>query len=241
MAYDLARILEGMQDGGAGVRLSAAVALEEALKEELEDGRIDWEPLVAQCLPVLLLGVGDRHKGVQVHSANCLEFLAYQSDAVVPALREAMAGNDSWRAWGAAIVAARMGYWFPEMHQALGGALGARDRDVRWAAAGFCLQLGRNHPDAVATAKAALTSDNPLARKMAAYCLGAMGQYAQVETELAACLNDPERDVRRAVILGLHKLPAVSAQVAERIAAMRRDPDEFVQRTAGAVAAKFGR
>jgi HEAT repeat protein len=239
--YDLPRMLAAMQADDPQTRLSAAHTLEQALKEELEGGRTDWAPLVAELLPVLIRGVGDEHKGVQVHAANCLEFLAFQSSDVVPALREAMAAGDPWRAWGAALVAARMGYWFTEMGPALAAAMGARDRDVRWAAAGFSLQLGRNHPDAVEMVKQTLRSENANARKMAAYCLGAMGQYAEVEGALAAQLNDPERDVRRAVVLGLDKLPRIAEPVQERIAAMRRDPDEFVQRTAAAVAAKFGK
>jgi hypothetical protein len=241
VAYDLERILTALGEADGGTRLSAACAMEQALKEELEDGRPDWAPLVAQVLPVLMRGIGDRDKGVQVHSANCLEFLGYQSEAVVPALREAMAGPDAWRAWGAAIVGARMGYWFPEMAGALSHAMGADDRDVRWAAAGFSLQLGRSHAEAVAMAKQTLAAENPLARKMAAYCLGAMGQYAEAESALAACLADPVRDVRRAVILAIDKLPHVSEPVKARIAELRMDPDVFVRRTAAAVTAKLGK
>lgn len=240
MPYDLERILAGLAEAEAETRLSAAAALEQALKEELESGRDDWAPLVEQVLPALIAGIGDQHKGVQVHSANCLEFLSYQSDRVIPALRQEMAGPDTWRAWGAAIVTARMGYWFPEMASALSDAMGAPDRDVRWAAAGFSLQLGRNHPEAVAMAKRTLGRENPLARKMAAYCLGAMGQYAEVETALAARLGDPDRDVRRAVILAIDKLPRISGPVKEQIANLRQDPDEFVRRSAHAVASKVG-
>lgn len=241
MALDMERILSGMRADDEQIRLSATAGLEQALKEDLEAGCIDWAPVVGQTLPALITAIGDKHKGVQVHAANCLEFLAYQSADVVPAIREAMAGSDPWRAWGAALVCARMGYWFPEMGQALRGAMGAADRDVRWAAAGHSLQLGRNHPPAVANVVATLEDANPLARKMAAYCLGAMGAFADVESALAGRLDDPERDVRRAVVLAIDKLPQISEPVQQRIAAMRRDPDEFVQRTAAAVAAKFGR
>lgn len=240
MAYDLEQILPSLSDADEQVRLGAAMALEEALKEELEGGRIEWESLVDRILPILITGIGDRHKGVQVHSANCLEFLCYQSERIIPALREAMANAGAWQAWGAAIVTARMGYWFPEMASALSAAMGATDRDVRWAAAGFSLQLGRNHPEAVAMVKATLAAENPLGRRMAAYTLGAMGQFTAVENALAERLGDPERDVRRAVILALDKLPEVSGPVREAIAAMRQDPDPFVQRTAEAVAAKLG-
>lgn len=241
MAYDLERILLGMGDTEDSTRLSAAYALEEALKEELDAGRTDWAELTDRLLPVLIRGMGDSHKGVQVHSANCLEFLAYQSERVIPALREAMARADAWRAWGAAIVFARMGLWAPEVGPALSAAMGARDRDVRWAAAGFALQLGRKHPEAVAMVKAALASPDPVTRKMAAYCLGAMGSFAPVEADLAACLDAPEMEVRRSVILALDKLPQISEPVQDRIAAMRQDPDPYVQRTADAVARKFGK
>lgn len=240
MEYDLERILTAMRHADTETRLSATAALEQALKAELEGGRLDWEPLVQQTLPVLVESIGDRHKGVQVHSANCLEFLSYQSPAVIPALRAAMAGPESWRAWGAAIVVARLNLWFPEMDGALSAAMGADDRDVRWAAAGYSLQLGRKYAEAVEMARRTLRGDNMLGRKMAAYCLGAMGAYAPVEEALAAQLEDPERDVRRAVILAIDKLPQVSDAVRHRIAGMRKDPDDFVRRTASAVAAKFG-
>lgn len=237
---DVDRITGGLAHPEAAVRLEAAAACEAALKDELEAGRSDWEPLVAALLPALMKGIGDPHKGVQVHSANCLQFLAYQSGAVTDALRRALAGPDAWTAWGAAIVVARMGVWYPELAAALSGAMGAQDKDVRWAAAGFTLQLGRTYPAAVAAAIATLYVDNPLARKMAAYCLGAMGEYADVEAPLAKRLSDPDRDVRRAAILALDKLPRRSPAVLAQIAALRQDPDEFVRRTSNAVAAKYG-
>jgi hypothetical protein len=236
--HDLERICTGLADGDPAVRLGAAAACEAVFRTELEGSRADWEPVVVTLLPALMRAIGDRHKGVQVHAAECLQFLAYQSGEVTPALRQAMSDPDAWRAWGAAIVAARLGCWFPEMDGALSGAMGAEDRDVRWAAAGFSLQLGRSHPEAVSMAVAALRSENPLARKMAAYCLGAMGEYAEVESPLAERLADPDRDVRRAAILALDKLPHRSPEVKVRIAALHGDPDEFVRRTAAAVAAK---
>ncbi len=241
MAYDLERILTGLVSEEDSTRLSAAYALEQALTEELEAGRTEWEELTGRLLPLLIQGIGDRHKGVQVHSAHCLQFLAYQSERIIPTLREAMAGPDSWRAWGAAIVFARMGLWSPEVGPALSAAMGAADRDVRWAAAGYALELGRSHAAAVDLVKQTLRSPEPLARKMAAYCLGAMGAFASVEAELAERLADPNRDVRRSVILALDKLPQVSPEVRNRIASLRTDPDPFVQRTADVVARKLGR
>jgi HEAT repeat protein len=240
MAYDLESLRADLADKATSVRLAAAQGLEAAFHAELDEGRRDWAPLVADFLPLLIQGLGDPHKGVQVHSANCLEFLAYQSEAVVPALREALAGADRWQAWGAALVVARMGLWTPEIGPALAGAMGARDRDVRWAAASLTLKLARVHPSAIAMVKETLADPNPTARKMAAYCLGAVGAFAPVVDELAAALPDPEFDVRRAVILAIDKLPSVPESVQVAVAAFRRDPDLFVQRTAAAVAAKWG-
>lgn len=240
MTHDLAALKLDLADPGMAVRLAAAQSLEAAFHAELENGRRDWAPLVTDFLALLIQGLGDRHKGVQVHSANCLEFLAYQSESVVPALREALAGPDRWRAWGAALVVARMGLWTPEVGPALAGAMGAQDRDVRWAAASLALRLARVHPSAVDLVKETLRDPNPTARKMAAYCLGAVGAFTSVVGELAAALPDPERDVRRAVILAIDKLPEVPEPVRTAVAAYREDPDVFVQRTAKAVAAKWG-
>src|SRR2546428_2680960 len=111
MANDLAGLQADLAARETPVRLSAAQGLEAAFHTELDEGRRDWAPLVTDFLPLLIQGLGDPHKGVQVHSANCVEFLAYQSEAVIPALREAMAAPDRWRAWGAALVVARMGLW----------------------------------------------------------------------------------------------------------------------------------
>jgi hypothetical protein len=240
LRHDLAALKLDLSDPSMAVRLAAAQSLEAVFHAELDEGRQDWTPLVADFLPLLIQGLGDKHKGVQVHAANCLEFLAYQSEAVVPALREAMAGPDRWRAWGAALVVARMGLWTPEIGPALAGAMGAQDRDVRWAAASLALKLARAHPSAIELVKATLRDPNPITRKMAAYCLGAVGAFAPVVEELAAALPDPERDVRRAVILAIDKLPEVPEGVRAAVAAHREDPDVFVQRTAGAVAAKWG-
>lgn len=236
MAYDVELFLSAVTNAGIETRLTAVASLEHALKAET--GPLPG--LVDRVLPALLRGLGDSYKGVQVHSANCLALLSEGSAAVVPALRETMAGPDAWQAWGAALVTARMGHWFPEMGPALSAAMGSADRDVRWAAAGYAFQLGRTHPAAVAMVKETLVSPNPLARKMATYCLGAMGGYAPVETALSECLGDPERDVRRAAIVALSKLPEVSAAMRNRVAELRADPDEHVRRTAAAVAAQLG-
>lgn len=240
MTYDLDAIHAGLQAPDGSTRLSAAHALEQALKAALDADRTDWSHLVDQFLPLLIAGIGDEQKGVQVHSANCLQFMAYQSDAVLPALRRALLPADAWRAWGAAIVFARLGLWSAEVGHALSAAMGAHDRDVRWAAAGFALELGRKHPEAVAMVKATLGASEPRARKMAAYCLGAMGAFAEVEATLADALRDPERDVRRAAVVALQKLPRVGPAVPQQVAALRADPDEFVRRAADAVARQWG-
>lgn len=240
MTYNWGVMKEAIEQAEEATRLSAAIALEQALREAVNQGQTDWTTLSEQVLPALIKGIGDRNKGVQVHSANCLALLCPLSPEVIPQLQQRLRGADLWGAWGAALVLARMGFWFPEMEIALSEAMGATDRDVRWAAAGFSLQLGRDYPQAVEMVKQTLRAQNPLARKMAAYCLGAMGQYASVEDVLVHLLSDEERDVRRAAILAIDKLPTISAHVGERIALLRADPDEFVRRTATAVASKLG-
>lgn len=240
MSADLERIARGLSSPDPGERLAAARSLEAQMAALLEAGATDWIPLAGRLLPQLVAGLGDAEKGVQVHCANCLQFLAYQSDAVLPALREALAPPEERRAWAAAFVAARLGLWSAEVGRALAAAMGAPDRDIRWAAAGHALALGRSHPDCVEVVKGVLQAPSPAARKMAAYCLGAMGGYADVAGVLAGRLTDPDRDVRRAVVLALNRLPQVPPELQRAVAALRHDPDAFVRRAADAVARRWG-
>jgi EAL domain-containing protein (putative c-di-GMP-specific phosphodiesterase class I) len=59
VAYDIDRIMGGLSDADAAVRLSAAAALEDALREELEQGRDEWDGLVSAVLPGLIEAIGD--------------------------------------------------------------------------------------------------------------------------------------------------------------------------------------
>jgi len=240
MPADLDRIGQGLASSDQGERLAAARTLEAQFGALVESGATEWAPLVDRFLPHLVAGLGDEEKGVQVHCASCLQFLAYQSDAVLPALRQALTPPEERRAWGAAFVAARLGLWSTEVGLALAAAMGAPDRDSRWAAAGHALALGHSHPDCVQVVAGVLHAPSATARKMAAYCLGAMGEYADVAGALAGRLSDPDRDVRRAVVLALNRMPRVSPEVRQRVAGMRQDPDEFVRRTADAVARRWG-
>lgn len=241
MDASVAQIRAGLASPDGPERLQAARQLEAWLAARLEAGGSDWTPVVDALLPHMVAGLGDAEKGVQVHCAECLQFLAYQSEAVIPALRAALTPPGQRRAWGAAFVLARLGLWSEEVGEALASAMGAPDRDIRWAAAGFALALGRSHPECVQMVKRALHAPEPRARKMAAYCLGAMGEYADVAEALAGRLADPDRDVRRAAILALNRLPRVDAGVQQAVARLRHDPDKFVRRAADAVVSRWSR
>jgi len=240
MKASLAQIRAGLASPDGKRRVQAAREMEAVLSARLDEGETDWTPVIDALLPSMVAGLGDPEKGVQVHCANCLEFLAYQSEAVVPALRAALKPPEGRQAWTAAFVLARLGLWSDEVGEALSAAMGAPDRDTRWAAAGFALGLGRAHPECVAMVRRTLRAPVPNARKMAAYCLGAMGEYADVAADLADRLADPDRDVRRAAVLALNRLPHVDAAIRQAVARLRQDPDEFVRRAADAVAARWG-
>lgn len=243
----LDRILPGLESAQDSERLAAARALDEhlrALAGKAEEAAVDgtegsWPQVAERCLPALVRALGDPHKGVQVHGANCLQTLLPHVPEVTPRLADAMSSPDRWQAWAAALAAARAGLWLVPMQDALGGALGAEDRDVRWAAAGLTVKLGRTHPEAVALVKGALLNGLPLARRMAAYALAAIGCYSSVESELVQALKDPDRNVRRAAVLALGKLPAVSRESVAAVAALQSDPDVFVGRAARAVSARL--
>lgn len=236
VAENLHSLLTAAKSAEAAERLRAAKTLEQVLLDELERGQTAWEPLAKELIPVLIGCLGDPEKGVQVHAANCLEFLSYQSAAVLPALRAAVGGAFRPQAWTAALVAARLDLWAPEMGDALREALGAPDRDLRWAAAHAIRQLSRTHPEAAAVVVGTLSDPNPIARRMAAYCLGALGKDGAGEAPLEPLLADADPTVRRAALLALARLPALSQEMLTQVAALQADPDPFVRRTAAAVA-----
>jgi len=240
MTAELERATRRLASADPGERVAAARDLEAHLTALLAAGATGGAPLAERLLPALVKGLGDTEKGVQVHCANCLQLLAPHSGAVLPALREALTPPDERRAWGAAFVAGRLGFWSAGVGRALAAAMGAPDRDIRWAAADLAVALGRAHPECVEMAKETLQSPVPAARKMAAYCLGAMGAYADVAGALAGRLADPDRDVRRAAVLALNRLPRVPADVQRQVVSLRQDPDQFVRRAADAVARRWG-
>lgn len=242
---ELDRTLAALADpADAAGRLGAAAALARWLQETLPDSGAVAAALQAHpdLVAALVAGLGDRHKGVQVHCAECLEVLAHFSPEVLPALHGALTTTDAWHSWGAAIVLARLQLWREEMGPALAGALGSADRDVRWAAANLLLRLaGVQGEPVTAVVMEAVRDLNPTARKMAAYLLGELGArgLAGAEAALLPLLADAERDVRRAAILALDRLGQMPPATRERIAAMATaDPDEFVRRTAGGVLQK---
>lgn len=232
--------------GDPETRLNAAAALSDWLRQSVADSAALEASLHEQpaLVPALVQGLGDLHKGVQVHCAECLEVLAHFSPAVLPGLCGALTATDTWHSWGAAIVLARLRLWREEMGPALAGALGSGNRDVRWAAADLLLRLAEQHrAGPVSVAMEATRDPNITTRKMAAYLLGELGSrnLCSAEAALLPLLADEHRDVRRATILGLDRLGPLSPESRARFAAMQTDdPDEFVRRTAAGVLRKRG-
>ncbi|MFO7173092.1 MAG: HEAT repeat domain-containing protein [Bacillota bacterium] len=240
--FDFAEALRALQDPwDPDRRLAAAASISRWLAEAVATPEQVGEALAAHpdLVGSLVQALGDRHKGVQVHAAECLEVLAHFSPEVVPALRSALQSGDPWHAWAAAIVLARLNLWWPEMGPALAGAMGSRNRDLRWAAASLVLRLAERYGRPLADlAMAAARDPDPVRRKMAGYLVGEMGrrQYLEAEPVLLPLLEDPEPEVRRAGILALNRQPSLSPAARERLGQIAgADPDPFVRRTAAAV------
>lgn len=228
-------------------RLAAALALAQWLSGAVAQPEQITAVLAEQLELVenLIQALGDRHKGVQVHAAECLEVLAHFSAEVLPALQRTLAATDHWQAWGAAIVLARLGIWNPQVGSALVGAMGSHNRDLRWAAANLVLRLAEQQGrPLVELCVAAVEDPEPVRRKMLAYLLGEMGRrgYTDSEPALFPLLSDPERDVRRAAVLALDRQGGLSPRAREQLQALAAaDPDEFVRRTAAGVMDKHAR
>lgn len=85
---------------------------------------------------------------------------------------------------------------------ALRETLGSSDGDLRWAAAELMVRLGRAHPKEIRAELLALVSGaNPVARKMALYCLRDLGvRGSEVLEAVGSAIRDTDAHVRLAAL-----------------------------------------
>ncbi len=200
------------------------------------------DPAGALLVEPLVLALADPDRAVARAAREALIALARRSDGVVPLLRGALrgtgAGDAARRARDqrvqAALTLARLEPPGPGLLPALVDGLGARDGDVRWAAARVLVDIGRLHPEIVGVLIGLVRSaGDPSARRMAGFALRELAPDLPAAAQaLLAATHDDDRDVRRAAVTALAGLLDPPATVAERLAALCSDPDEILARLA---------
>lgn len=204
------------------------------------------DPAGALLVEPLVAALGDPERAVARAAREALIALARRSDGVVPLLRAALRptrtgdrAGDAARAARdqrihAALTLARLEPPEPGLLPALVDALGARDGDIRWAAARGLVDMGRLHPEIVGVLIGLVRSaGDPSARRMAGFALRELAPDLPAAAQaLLAATHDDDRDVRRAAVTALAGLLDPPAAVAERLAALCADPDQMLARLA---------
>jgi len=164
-------------------------------------------------------------------AAEDLIALARESDEAVSALRDALADKDWRRRWGAAFALYRLGMTDDGVFEAVLGALGAPDGDVRWAAVGIVVALALSDSERRRRIRAVVADREPIASKMALYCLRDLGDEGEAWFADALAQGDP--GVRRAAISGLARLSVLSGESVDALlAVVQSDPEPGVRRAA---------
>lgn len=208
------------------------------------------DPAGALLVEPLLLALGDPDRAVARAAREALIALARRSDGVVPLLRAALrhtrtggaARRDRDRRIHAALTLARLEPPEPGLLPALVDGLGARDGDVRWAAARVLVDMGRLHPEIVGVLIGLVRSaGDPSARRMAGFALRELAPDLPAAAQaLLAATHDDDRDVRRAAVTALAGLLDPPRDVAERLTALCADPDEMLARLATLARERIG-
>ena len=156
--------------------------------------KLDWTALSAERLSELL---GDARPAVR---RRTIETLAKQGQAAMPILRETIASSPSAESRRSAVWAATR-IDGPEAETVVRLALEDRDDDVRRAALNS-VSLRRDRAAAAQLTKL-LADSSPRDRRLAAECLGRIGDRAAVPALLAALKEPADRFVEHALIFAL--------------------------------------
>jgi HEAT repeat protein len=200
-------------------------------------GALLAEPLVA--------ALGDPERSVARAAADALVALARGADGVPSLLRAALRRGSApgaaadphapaRRRVQAALALARLEPPEPGLLPALVDALGARDGDLRWAAARVLVDMGRLHPQLLGVLIGLVRgADDAAARRMAAFALRELApDHPETARALLEATGDDDRHVRRAAVTALAGLLAPPPEVVERLAALCADPDPTLARLA---------
>lgn len=199
-----------------------------------------YETADARTLQALAQCLGDGSKLVQRRAAEAFAALHARGVEVDGVLLATLDAAGLAHRWGAAYALACIGTPPPPALPVLLECLGARDGDLRWAAASIVVRLAQA-TDVGPAVHALLATGTAEQRKMAAYCVRDIGVWTPaVETALSGALGDPDAGVRLAAMSSLARLCADGAALARRLLPLLLDPEAGVRRATAAVLGTLG-
>jgi len=196
-------------------------------------------------LEALLAGLASPAKAVARRSAEALAARVLSDPKITLMLRAALSHPDARMRWGAAYALGMIdGALGADAIPALVEAIGSRDGDIRWAAAELIIRIGREHPNLMRDALAAIGDDAGIeAGKMALYCLrdlGASGPDVMARAVAAARSTHPA--LRLAALAILSRCVGTDVSVATEIVLemLESDADAGVRRGAAIALGRIG-
>jgi HEAT repeat protein len=201
------------------------------------------DPAAVLLVDALVPALGDPVRAVWRAASDALVAIARRDPGVWPALRGALSSPDARTRQIAALVGARIAPRELRLLPPLVEALGSDDGYTRWGAARALVELGQTqgevHPLVLHLAQ---TDPNPVARRMAAFCLRDLApDDPRTASALLAASRDRDLRVHRAAISALAALVAPPREVEERLReALEQDPDAASRRIAAAVLRTLG-
>jgi HEAT repeat protein len=187
----------------------------------------------------LVACLGDEYKAVQRRAADALAAVHGDGVTVTDRVRAALAATTLRHRWGAAYALSRLGVLDATALPVLVEVLGSDDGDRRWAAAQMIVGLASDSVVIVAL-RGLLAAPNPMARKMALYCLRDLGRsWAGSDAVLVAALADSDPAVRLAALNAAPVLAVDREAMAAACARLLGDVDAGVSRAAAPTLAKL--
>ncbi len=188
---------------------------------------------LAECL-------GSARKVVQRRAAEAFAALNDSGVPVQTTLVATLQSSSVRQRWGAAYALSLLGAPPAEAVPVLLETLGSDDGDMRWAAADILVRMhGARGP--LDQLQALLRADNPLQRKMAAYCLRDLGTCSPaIEHALLETLDDADTGVQLAAMSSLARLTRDRQTVAQRLVAFLESDNARLRRAAAATLGVLG-
>jgi HEAT repeat protein len=196
------------------------------------------DPAAVLLVEVLVPVLGDPVRAVWCAASDALVAIARRDPGVWPSLRSALASPDARTRRIAALAGARIAPRELRLLPPLVEALGCDDGTARWSAARALVELGQTqgevHPLVLHLAQ---TDPNPVARRMAAFCLRDLApDDPRTAAALLAASRDGDLRVHRAALSALAALLAPPPEVEARLReVLEQDPDRASRRIAAAV------